>query len=462
MDPFLELLAADTLSVAAEAQPVRLIPSGRLLGLLGAGLVCAGVLVWMIAARPGYMGYGASLLWTGPRANAVPLYDIRVLPGNAAVRRNSDQMVTAQIIGLETNKVNLFARYQSASKWEPVAMQPQLDGSGFQFLFAGLPENVEYYVEAGAAQSKHFNFRVVDLPAVKQLAVTYHYPRWTAMHQVSEEHGGDLRALEGTEAELTVTMTSPLKDGMLMLDGGQPVHLTGGEGNKYHGTIRMEKDGAYHVAAVDQGQQVRLSEDYFISTSKANPPTIAIDKPGADYKASPIEEVSIGVKGGAEFGLNHLSLHYSVNGGAEQTVNMLKQAGAKDADGKTTLSLEDFKLQPGDVISLYATAKDAHAESKTDISFIQVDPFEREFSQSQQSGGGGGGGGGGQQNQQSDISRREKELIAATWKQQNDKTATKGAVGCGGQAALGGAAEAQGAGAGAERAHAEPRPLAGE
>ena len=42
----------------------------------------------------------------------------------------------------------------------------------------------------------------------------------------------------------------------------------------YHGTIHMEKDGAYHVAAMDEGQQVRLSEDYFISTSKANPPRL--------------------------------------------------------------------------------------------------------------------------------------------------------------------------------------------
>src|ERR1035437_1876079 len=262
------------------------------------------------------------------------------------------------------------------------------------------------------------------------MAVTYHYPKWTGMQMVSEEQAGDLRALEGTDAELTVTMTSPLKDGMLVLDGGQTVHLTGGLSNKdggnvYHGTIHMEKDGADHVAAVDEGQQVRLSEDYFISTNKANPPSIAIDKPGGDYRASPIEEVTVGVKAGADFGLTHVSLHYSVNGGAEQTVNILKQPGAKDAGGSTTLSLEDFKLQPGDVVSLYATAKDNHAEAKTDISFIQVDPFEREFSQSQQSGGGGGGGGGGNRGQnQTDISRREKELIAATWKQVNAKGVT--------------------------------------
>jgi len=419
---FLELLAADTLKVVDTAEPVRLVPQQRLAVLVGAAVVCAGVLVWMIAARPGFMGYGASLLWTGPHKDVPPIYQIHVLPGNAAVRRNNDQMVTAQIVGLSTDKVSLYARYASTSKWEPVAMQHQMDGSGYQFLFAGLPENVEYYVEAGPAKSDHFKFRVVDLPAVKQIQVTYHYPKWTGMQTVSEEHGGDLRALADTDAELTVTMTGPLKDGMIVLDGGRPLKLTGGEGNQYKGTIHMEKDGAYHVVGVDEGQQVRLSEDYFISTTKAEPPNVAIDKPIGDYRASPIEEVTVGVKAGADFGLTNVSLHYSVNGGPDQTVNILKHSGAKDAGGSATLNLEDFKLIPGDVVSLYATAKDAHAESKTDISFIQVEPFEREFSQSQQSGGGGGGGGG--QQGQTDIAKREKELIEATWKQQNDKTAS--------------------------------------
>ena len=54
--------------------------------------------------------------------------------------------------------------------------------------------------------------------------------------------------------------------------------------------------------------------------------------------------------------------------------------------------------------------------------FIQTEPFEREFSQSQQGGGGGGGGGGGDIGAQ--ISQREKEIIAATWKQSGDKNAT--------------------------------------
>ena len=48
--------------------------------------------------------------------------------------------------------------------------------------------------------------------------------------------------------------------------------------------------------------------------------------------------------------------------------------------------------------------------------FIEAQPFERNYSQSQQDGGGGGGGGddAGQQNQ---ISQRQKEIITATWNQ---------------------------------------------
>jgi hypothetical protein len=424
--PFLELLAGDTLEVAEESHLAELASWRALAGLAAAGVVAAGILTWMIAARPGYMGYGASLLWTGQRA--APLYDIRVMPGNAALRRNTDSLVTAQLIGIQTDKVRLFAQYAGSGRWEATEMQPLQGASGYRFLFASLPDDVEYYVTAGPKTSEHYKLRVVDMPAVTGIHVTYQYPAWTGMKPKTEEHGGDLRAIEGTVAELEVHTDRPLKDGLMVRDDGTPLKLTGGEGNAYRATVKMEKDGAYHIAGMDAGQQVRLSEDYFIATNKAEPPQVAIEKPANDYHASPIEEVTVRVKGSAEFGLHAMALHYSVNGGPEQTLPMLKSQGLREADGAETLSLENFRMQPGDVVSLYASAKDGHAESKTEISFIQADPFEREYSQSQ-SGGGGGGGGGQQGNDQGEISRRQKELIAETWKQQNNKVATEKANG---------------------------------
>ena len=57
--------------------------------------------------------------------------------------------------------------------------------------------------------------------------------------------------------------------------------------------------------------------------------------------------MTVAVKAQDEFGLKDLDLHYSVNGGPENTVRLLKQPGDKQASGSSVLALEDFKLVPG-------------------------------------------------------------------------------------------------------------------
>src|SRR5262249_34447018 len=151
---------------------------------------------------------------------------------------------------------------------------------GYQFVFAALPENVEYYVTAGAMTSKHYNIRVTDLPSVKQIRVTYHYPSWTGTPPEIEERGGDLRALTGTEAEMEITTDRRLPGGQIQLDSGQKIQLAAGENNHYRATVKMDHDGVYHVSGIQDGQNVRVSEDFFIEARKANPPQIALVRPG--------------------------------------------------------------------------------------------------------------------------------------------------------------------------------------
>jgi hypothetical protein len=113
-----------------------------------------------------------------------------------------------------------------------------------------------------------------------------------------------------------------------------------------------------------------------------------------------------------------------VNGDAEKTVSLLKSKGLKTASGSATIALEDFKLSPGDLVSLYATSRDAHSIARTDMFFVQAEPFERRYSQSQESAGMGAGG----QQDDNRISEREKEIIAATWNQIKDTSGDKSAA----------------------------------
>jgi hypothetical protein len=432
-EPFLELLAADTLRIARAASPERIVSDRALTALAGAGVACLGALLWLIKFGPGYWGYGAAALWRGPPAT--PLYDIRVSPGDATVRRQGDQLIVAQPLGLETDQARLYARYRSSTRWDRIAMEPQPQGSGFQFLFAGIPEDIEYYVEVGPLRSLHYHLRVIDVPVVSAIRVRYHYPPWTRLPDALEPHGGDLRAVAGTQAELEIETDRPMHEGLLVLDDGRQIPLaavgptqgsaaTGGAARPsvrvagaakdvYRGLLKIERDGAYHVAVRSRGETLRISEDYFIESGEVKPPEVAITRPARDYRASPIEEVTVGATAADPFGLSDLSLHYTVNGGPEKTVRLLRQDGAQKASGAAVISLENLKLVPGDVVSFYASAKDARAESHTDMAFIQVDPFEREFSQSQQAGGGGGGFGG----SEVQITEREKEIIQATWQQ---------------------------------------------
>ncbi len=413
---FLDLLADDTVELAARAEPSSIVPTGQIAALAGAAVAALGTLVWLTVAGPGFLGYGAGLLWAiAPETGSQPFYDVRVSPGDKTVRRGGDQLITAHLVGFQTERVRLFARYQSASRWEEVPMQPRAGDVGFEFLFTGLPEAVDYYVRAGAVRSPQYRLSVVDLPRVERIRVTYRFPDWMGREDLVEEDGGDLRAVEGTEAELVIYTDKRLDGGVLVFDDGRQVQLEISSPTTARGRVKIERDGLYHVAAVSDGERVRLTEDYFIEAQKESEPTVRIRRPGRDYRASPIEEVTVAVEAEDDFGLRSLTLHYSVNGGEEKTVPLLSRPGEKEATGSTTLYLEDLRLAPGDLISMYAVARDARHTAETDIFFIEARPFEREYRQSQQSGGGMMG------TQQQRISERQKEIIAATWNVIKDK-----------------------------------------
>lgn len=417
-NPFTELIAEDALRIAQEHDPAEFAPTRRLWELGGLALIAAALLLWIITAGPGYWHYGAALLWTGgSHAGSKPLYEVVVQPGNKTIRRKSDQLITAQLLGFSQSAVTLHAKYKGAVKWDAIPMQPQQDGNGYQFIFAGLSDALEYYVESGGTRSKNYVLNVKDLPLVKRVRIGLHFPSGVGLQDVVEDPGGDIRAVAGSSADIAILTDRKLEHGVLVLDTGKTLDLKTGDGNWLTAHLPINHDGSYHVAAIDGGETIRISDDYFIEAKKDEPPTVKILRPGHDPRVSPIEEMPVTVESTDDYGVKNLELHYSVNGGPEQTTSLLKSAGKKEADGKTTLYLENMNLVPGDVVSLWATARDASATSTSDILFVHAEPFDYKFRQSQQNGGGGGGSGA---DENTRISERQKEIIAATWNQLRD------------------------------------------
>lgn len=416
---FLELVADDALPVALEHTPAQVVKSNWMAAAVAAAAASLGMLIWLIGYGPGFLGHGAALLWAGtPRSGATQAYyQILLEPGNRTVRRHSDQLILARTLGFQASQVVLYARYKSVSKWEQALMRPQAGHEAHEFVFAGLPETVEYYAEANGVRSATYVLKTVDLPAIKKIAITYRYPSWTGLPPTTDEKSADIRAVTGTEAEVAVLADAPLGAGFLVLDDGQRIALRATRDGWLSARLTVKSDGMYHIGASDGEDLVRLSEDYFIEALQETPPQVKIIRPGTDARVNPIQEVRLVAEAEDDFGLQEFQLHYSVNGGPEKQISLLKNKGVKKTEGGALLALEDFKLVPGDLVAVYATARDALSTSKSDIVFIEAEPFEREFEQSQQMAGMGGAGGemGGR------ISERQKAIIAATFNQQRER-----------------------------------------
>jgi hypothetical protein len=85
-----------------------------------------------------------------------------------------------------------------------------------------------------------------------------------------EDPGGDLRAVEGTKAEVAITTDKPLATGVLMMDDGSKLALNKGADGLLTATVPIQKDGQFHIAALEGGDDVRLSEDYSSKRSATN------------------------------------------------------------------------------------------------------------------------------------------------------------------------------------------------
>ena len=160
------------------------------------------------------------------------------------------------------------------------------------------------------------------------------------------------------------------------------------------------------------------------------PPTVAFSKPGRDTSASPVEEVFTEVKADDDFGIKQLQMVYSVNGGPQKTISLF--GGGKtltEVSAGHTIYLEELGLKPGDFVSYFAKATDNDSvpgpqTASSDIYFVQVRPFKKDYKQAQsqaQQGGGGGGGSG----DVGELSRQQREIVAATFNTVRDKAKTK-------------------------------------
>jgi hypothetical protein len=421
------LLHADAGEAIRRVDVSRIVARGALRGAAwraaAAGVALGAVLV---LGRP--TGERAWLVaWLQLFPDAIELI---VEPGDARVRAGEPLEIRARLRGAPAllareTPVVLFGRGEAVRR-VPMRAVPGTgapganDASGHALAVAPVERSFVYSVAAAGVRSRDYTVTALRPPRVARIDLRYEYPAYAGLAPRTEVDGGDIYAPAGTRVRLRVRADRVVARGSLTLRDGRSLSLqasgAGAVGSaEMEGLLVIDRDDSYRVALADADGLASPGEtEYFVRVMDDRPPDVRILRPGGDSQATPLEEVLVEARAEDDYRVGRLDLIYAVRGGREQAVPL--GAGATAVTGRHLLYLEDLGVKPGDFVSYYARATDvgrAHRarETRSEMFFIEIAPFDQEFSAAQSQAMGGAGSAGGLEA----LIAAQKDIIGATW-----------------------------------------------
>ena len=400
---------------------------------------------------------------------------LTVEPGHARILRGKSLPIHVTVTGKSAQKVVLMygeigAQQPATSEVERDEQQPNTvinmlqnpdDTRGFAYEIFNIDADMEYAVVANEATSERYTVEVFEMPKVTEISIAYTYPDYTGLKPVVQTGTGDIRAVVGTQAEIRLTTNKAVQTASITISGNshQPSAISSRQegsassetslqmetdsrrfpiainGNTLTTTIDVAEDGNYAIQLLCiDGFNNEIPIEYTIRAIPDAVPEVVIKEPGRDVKATQLDEVEIIAEATDDYGVAELKLMYRIGSdelqelvmeSSKEVVSSQRSAESHYAEGDYTFYLEEFDVEPGDIISYYAHATDNNTrtgpgEDSSDIYFIEIRPFNEDFHEGESEGQPGEA----EPNPLSGVIRSQKEIIRETSKHIHTKPAT--------------------------------------
>ena len=268
-------------------------------------------------------------------------------------------------------------------EWETLPLE-EAEEDSFRASWTGdAVGTYEWFTEAGDGRTPLRTFRVVIYPKVNDVSATLVYPGYTGVPP-QEVEGGDLTALEGTQAEAVFTLNHAVAEARVVLSSGDALEARPVDSTVVASLPVSAGDVTYYLQGEDfEGLPIERRV-YSIRGTPDRLPRVEISSPPPASEVTAITEVPVRARASDDFGIRELQVTLRIRG-EEKTLCVLRPQGTTRTRCTVaeTLMLEEHDLSFRDDVQLVAKALD-HKPGRTEpgvsaIHYIDIRPFFRRY-----------------------------------------------------------------------------------
>ncbi|OHB61533.1 MAG: hypothetical protein A2167_02835, partial [Planctomycetes bacterium RBG_13_46_10] len=368
-------------------------------------------------------------------------YQISVSPGDTSIESGTPVVIIARFGRRVPQEAKLLFDLEGQPTQE-IALARNLNDPVFGGIIQNVNRDLLYHIEYAGRRTRDYKITVYDYPALTRADAKIVYPSYTKLPERVVLNTRQISAIEGSRIDMTFILNKAVTTAELIPKEGPILKLTvdGRQPNIYTTSITAEQNQRYELHLTDAaGRANKVPHRFVIDVHKNLPAQLKPLFPNRDIQVSPLEELSLEAEVTDDFGVTSYGLSYTFAGQQSKDIILSQTDAASEQKQqmRCTLALEDFGVQPNQLLTYYFWADDIGPDGNVrrtagDIYFAEVRPFEQIFHESESYVDRGSrqqrerenqdGGQEGQRGEQ--LVRLQKQIITATWniKQQTERT----------------------------------------
>ncbi|MCB9357434.1 MAG: hypothetical protein H6505_02585 [Calditrichaeota bacterium] len=278
-----------------------------------------------------------------------PDFVLHIAPGDVELVRGDSLKVIVTATGTLPRDLTITRQERGRTADAPLTVTGDEHGQ-YTLTWTGLATTFEYWAYSGNVKTKKYTATIKELPAVRYMSVTLTPPAYTELAPMTlEENVGDISAVIGTKANLSISSTKPLASASVEffdLSGENmatpretlPLDLNGSQAN---GEFTVTKSGTYQIRMTDTEQFAnRDAIIYRINARPDEAPVVTLLEPAQDLEIAADVKVPIVAGAADDYGFTKMTLRY-------YRMSPWDQPGELDDEQFSRMALDYKMIEPG-------------------------------------------------------------------------------------------------------------------